>query len=82
MEEKKYEGMTAEEMAVLKPDYEKEIADVIRSNLSPKAMKDRLMDYHENDIAAALDEMSVSERQRLYRILDIEDLSTIFEYVD
>ena len=82
MEEKKFEGMTVGEMAVQKPDYEKEIAGVIRSNLSPKAMKDRLMDYHENDIAAALEEMSVSERQRLYRILDIEDLSTIFEYVD
>ena len=43
MEEKKFEGMTAGEMAVQKPDYEKEIAGVIRSNLSPKAMKDRLM---------------------------------------
>lgn len=82
MEEKNWDEMTAEEMAVLKPDYEKEIADAIRSNASPKVMKDRIMDYHENDIAAALEKMSVSERQRLYRILDIEDLSTIFEYVD
>lgn len=82
MEEKNFDEMTAEEMAVLKPDYEKEIADVIRSNASPKVMKDHIMDYHENDIAAALEKMSVSERQRLYRILDIEDLSTIFEYVD
>lgn len=82
MEEKNILKPTAEEMASMKPDYEKEIASIIRSSASPVQIKDRLLDYHENDIAAALDNMSVAERQRLYRILDIDALSEIFEYVD
>ena len=82
MEEKNILKPTAEEMASIKPDYEKEIASIIRSSASPVQIKDRLLDYHENDIAAALDNMSVAERQRLYRILDIDALSEIFEYVD
>ena len=82
MEEKNILKPTAEEMASMKPDYEKEIASIIRSSASPVQIKDRLLDYHENDIAAALDHMSVAERQRLYRILDIDALSEIFEYVD
>lgn len=82
MEEKNILKPTAEEMASMKPDYEKEIASIIRSSASPVQIKDRLLDYHENDIAAALEHMSVAERQRLYRILDIDALSEIFEYVD
>ena len=82
MEEKNILKPNAEEMTSMKPDYEKEIASIIKSSASPVQIKDRLLDYHENDIAAALENMSVSERQRLYRILDIDSLSEIFEYVD
>ena len=81
MEEKDIVNTTAEELSSAKPDYEKEIAS-IRSNASPAQIKDKLLDYHENDIAAALDSMSISERQRLYRLLNIDELSDIFEYVD
>ena len=66
MEEKDIVNTTAEELSSAKPDYEKEIASIIRSNASPAQIKDKLLDYHENDIAAALDSMSISERQRLY----------------
>lgn len=65
-----------------KPDYEKEIVTLIRSSASPKIMIDKIMDYHENDIAAALEDMNSSERQRLYRILKPEELADIFEYVE
>ena len=82
MEEKDIVNTTAEELSSAKPDYEKEIASIIRSNASPAQIKDKLLDYHENDIAAALDSMSISERQRLYRLLNIDELSDIFEYVD
>ena len=81
MEEKDIVNTTAEELSSAKPDYEKEIASIIRSNASPAQIKDKLLDYHENDIAAALDSMSISERQRLYRLLNIDELSDIFEYV-
>ena len=82
MEEKNILKPTAEEMASMKPDYEKEIASIIRSSASPVQIKDRLLDYHENDIAAALEHMSLAEPRRLYLFLDIDALSEIFEYVD
>jgi magnesium transporter len=65
-----------------RPDYENEIIGVIRSNISPKIMRDKLDDYHRNDIAEVLDELTLKERKKLYRILDEEMLSEIFEYVD
>lgn len=82
MREKVFEKMTAEEIVELKPDYEKEIARIIRGTASPKIMRDQIMDYHENDIAAALEDMNITERQRLYRVLDIEEISNVFEYID
>lgn len=82
MKENNLSEMTSEEIIELKPNYEEEITAIIKSTASPKVMKDKLLDYHENDIAAALRYMNISERKHLYRILDIEDLSAVFEYVD
>ena len=36
------------------PDYKAEIVDIIRGNLTPGLKRDRLLTYHENDIAVAL----------------------------
>lgn len=66
----------------LKPDYESEIMKIIRSNISPKVMRENLDDYHENDIANVLPDLNVAERKKLYRILDVGMLSEIFEYVE
>ena len=66
----------------VKPDYENEIISVIRSNTSPKIMRNRLDDYHSNDIAEVLDKLTLKERKKLYRILGEDMLSEIFEYVD
>lgn len=65
-----------------KPDYEKEIIAIIRSNDSPKLMREHLSDYHENDIAEILSKLTQQERIKLYRILDISLLSEIFEYTE
>lgn len=66
----------------LKPDYKKEILEIIRSNASPKLMCSKLDDYHENDIAEVLPDLSPAERRKLYRILDMDMLSGIFEYTE
>ncbi len=63
-------------------DYITEILNVIRSNASPKAMSDALSDYHENDIADAFQELSAAERQKLCRILSLDVISDIFEYLE
>lgn len=63
-------------------DYSKEILKIIRSNTSPAVMAARLQDYHENDLADVLPVLTVQERCKLYRILDTDMLSDIFEYTD
>ncbi len=62
------------------PDYKSEIVMTLRSNLTPKLIKERVLAYHENDIAAAMTMLRKDERSRLYSILDIDLLARIFEY--
>ena len=63
-------------------DYTQEILDTIRSNSSPAVMGSRLEDYHENDLADVLPLLTVPERCKLYRILELDMLSDIFEYAE
>ncbi|MBR4622445.1 MAG: hypothetical protein IKO44_02800 [Ruminococcus sp.] len=39
------------EAPAIKPDYSSEIAEIIKSNDTPKSIMTRLEDYHESDIA-------------------------------
>ena len=56
-------------MTAQHPDYKTEIVQILQSNLTPKLMRERILDYHENDIAAAIELMSKDERKRFYSIL-------------
>ena len=67
---------------LVKPDYAKEIIEIIRGNYTPRAVKDKLESYHENDIAEVLEQLEVSERRKLYRILETDMLSAVFEYAE
>lgn len=62
--------------------YSTEIAELIKSNLTPKRMQEKLSSYHENDIASTLELLSKNEREKLYQILDSETLADILEYSD
>ena len=64
------------------PDYKKEIAAIINSNLTPHLTRERLVDYHENDIASILPQLHKDARVRLYSILGTDRLADILEYVD
>lgn len=64
------------------PNYKAEIVEVLRSNLTPKIKQERILDYHEKDIAAALELLSLDERSRLYYILDAKTLADILEYTE
>ena len=64
------------------PDYAGELVEIIKSNISPMALKEKVMGYHENDIADAMDRLSPEDRGKLYRILDSETLANIFEYTE
>lgn len=64
------------------PDYKAEIVEVLRSNLIPKIKQERILSYHEKDIADALQLLSLEERGRLYHILSVDALADILEYAE
>lgn len=74
------EKMENEEIIV--PDYVQELVELIRNGEFEKSIAEQIDNYHDNDIAAALDELSEFERKRLYQILGVERVSEIFAYVD
>ena len=55
--------------------YSAEIAELIRSSLTPRRMQEKLSSYHENDVASALELLTQTERAKLYQILDSETLA-------
>ena len=77
---KKDEEITVVE--AVKPDYESEIIKIIKGNYSPRAAQNKLEGYHGNDVAGAMDALSVSERKKLYRICTAEMLAETFEHLD
>ena len=62
------------------PDFAGQIVQVIRSNLTPKYMSQRIADFPENDIAQAMERMSQGERAKLYSILDVGQLADVLSY--
>lgn len=63
-------------------DYRAAILGIVRSNASPGIMRNKLEDYHENDLADVFPDLSVAERRKLCRILNLDMLADIFEYID
>lgn len=74
--------ITADNAVAEKPDYEQEIKEIIRGNDSPKKMLGRLEDYHGNDIASVIPQLTVQEKKKFYRVCNAEMLAEIFEYFD
>ena len=57
-------------------NYTPEILKIIRSNTSPGIMRNKLEDYHENDLAEVFPELTVKERVKLCRICFLISLNT------
>ena len=62
--------------------YVEELIAIIRGNLSREELIDRLFDYHDNDIAEALELLTPEERKRLYSAMGAERVAEIFAYLD
>ena len=62
------------------PDYKGEIAALLRGNLAPGQLRKKLEDYHERDIAEALELLRRDERCRLCALLDAPTLAGVLEY--
>ena len=71
------------EKEVLKePNMEEELLELLRSNLPKEELLDRLKDYHEKDIADALEQLTSEERRSIYPVLGAEFISEIFAYLE
>ena len=62
------------------PNYVEDLLEIIRSGLSKEELLAKLDDYHENDIAEAVEALDARERKKLYPILGAERVSEIIKY--
>ncbi|MBQ7507276.1 MAG: magnesium transporter [Lachnospiraceae bacterium] len=76
------DGNEKEDKTFDRPAYAEEIASIVKATDSFKELKERLSDYHENDIADALPLLTQTERVKLYRSIGMEQTSEIFTYLD
>ena len=65
-----------------KPDYQRELIEIVQSKVSPLALKQTLSGYHDSDIAQILEDLTPQDIAKLFRTLDTESISDILEYVD
>ena len=65
-----------------KPDFRGELLEIINSTASDAEKREKLDNYHDNDIAAVMTELTPEKRRSLYRIFGVERMSDIFAYID
>lgn len=63
-------------------DFIQEILEIIRSNLPNEQIKEKLLEYHDSDIADVLDYLDEDERLRVARILGVEEVSEVITYME
>ncbi len=61
-------------------DYPAEILNLIRTVSDDAKLREALGDYHDNDIAAAMADMTAEERERLRGVLGNEAMSEVLAY--
>ncbi len=66
----------------VKSGYAEEIVALIRQPMSDAELLEKLENYHENDIAEALELLTKNERKNLYKILGADRTSEIFSYLE
>ena len=59
-----------------------ELLELLKSSLPAEALREKLDDYHENDVAQVIPLLTEEERKQLYLKLDDDYLSEIFSYLD
>ena len=62
-------------------DYYKQIRYILYSNESDEAKRDKLDNYHANDIANVVEHLSKVERLKLYKIIGLDRTSEVFSYL-
>jgi len=70
-------GNTSEER-----DYEQEIIELLQSGLPDSEISEKLSDYHDNDIAGAIEELDEDQRNHIFDIIGEERAAEILAYVE
>ncbi len=63
-------------------DYAGELLELLQSGRPFGELREQLDDYHDGDIADALERLGETERKRLYRVLGTERMSDVFAYLE
>ena len=66
----------------MRRDYFEELQSILKSSLPDNEKKERILQYHENDIANVIEELSQEERKELFNILGDEIVAEIISYVE
>ena len=63
-------------------DYEQEIIELLHSGLPDSEIAEKLSDYHDHDIAGAIEELERDEIKHVFERLGEERFSEILAYVE
>ncbi len=63
-------------------DFSDELVDLIRTVKDDGFLREKLSDYHANDVAAALEQLTLEERKRVYSLLGDEFASDVLSYAE
>lgn len=66
----------------MQKNYVQEILNIIQDGGPQAELAEKLSDYHEKDLADALEVLTPAERKALYPILGVDEVAEIFAYLD
>ena len=64
------------------PVFVEKIVDIIKLSPSMEEMREKLRDYHDNDLAQSFESLNRAERNLLYSALDAKWMAEIISYID
>ena len=85
MENEKEKEKEIESTTFVEPedrDYRKEILEIIRGDYTEDEIKEKLEEYHDNDIAGVLDDLEADEREPLNEVIGNEAMSEIVPFME
>ena len=82
MEKEYVSAEISEDALTAKKEREEELLSIVKSELSVQEIKERLENFHANDIASVFSELLPEDRKKLYHLFSDDDISDIFSYLD
>lgn len=80
--DEKEKNVEKEIQLIEKRDYTEELLAIVKGSDTQKVKREKLSEYHDNDIAEVIPLLSAEERKTLYKILGNETVSNVFAYLD